>query len=184
MAKKVKRRSHPPSPSDSEFTEIDLENLEAIPPKGGTLEIDEDGIKALVARLDLPRNVVEWLLLHRVMYYLPLGKADLLEAFKEIVLDYIRAGEKTVELPTDVLVVILKTLDRKRSGKPLKTWDRKIDEWLTLIDARDKLRRLRAAAIPAGQALERVARELKRSPLFAKNNLTTIKSRLQRRTFR
>ena len=192
MAKKNRRRVRSWSLTErkfteinpDEFTEVRPEDLKALPLKGATLDLDEDQIKTFVGRLGLPRDVVEWLLLHRVMYYLPLGKADLLEAFKEIVADYVSAGEKTIELPTAVLVEILKVLNRKRVGKPPKPWDRKIDEWFALIGARFKLKHLKENGYDAVRALERVARELKGSPLFARNSLPTIKSRLHRRTFR
>jgi hypothetical protein len=143
-------------------------------------------VKKVKSRQSLESNkpkLAEWVREQREAYNLPLGDVDLIEVFKDIVRERADAKKETIELPTDLLVEIADALNRirKNAGKPPKNWDVKAREFFAIIEGRGRIRRLKSQGVPRDEALERVARELKRSPLFEKRDLTGIKGRLQRR---
>jgi hypothetical protein len=95
---------------------------------------------------------------------------DLIEEFQRIVRRYQRAGEKTIELPTEMLVSIAEALKYvRRPGRPPTRGRTKVAEAVTFQLARGR--------IPA-EGFERVAREMQRQ--FPKLAPKTIKRRLGR----
>jgi hypothetical protein len=114
-------------------------------------------------------------------YNLPLGEADPIEVFDDVVWAHADAGIDTIELPTDLLLEISKSINPRRAGRPSKSWLLKRAEFFEIMGARQRIKKLKPEESSPGQALERVARELQRRPLFEKLALKTIKRRLQRR---
>jgi hypothetical protein len=131
-------------------------------------------------------ELAAWLREPQEFYALPLGDPDLIEVFKDTVRHAADIKKKTIELPTDLLVEIADALTRirQKAGKPPKSWDVKARELFAIGGGRRRIRLLKSQGVPAGDARERVARELQRSPLFEKLALKTIKRRLEARKYR
>jgi hypothetical protein len=108
---------------------------------------------------------------------------DLIAEFQLIVGRYARAGEETLEFPTHYLVSIAEALKyvRLESGRRRVSARAKLSKDLGYARGRIRIKKLKSQGVPPDESLERVAREFKSSPGYAKLKLATIKDRLQRR---
>lgn len=109
-------------------------------------------------------------------------EAGQIAEFQLIVRRYAKAEEPTIELPTELLVPIADALDyvRPPAGRPKRTRRQIIDEAVGLSWGRLRLAELKKE-LPARQALERAAIDLKReNKHFEELSLKTIEDRLQR----
>jgi hypothetical protein len=130
-------------------------------------------------------KLAEWVRNLREVYNLPLGDPSLIQIFKDIVQAGFEDEKDTIELPTELLIKIVGELDSvRKAGRPSKSWDVKTYEFFAIIKGREQIREWKSKGVPPDEALERAAREVKCSPKFKKIALSTIKSRLQRRTYR
>jgi hypothetical protein len=111
---------------------------------------------------------------------------DYIAQFQLIVRWSQRAGEEKIELPTSFLVPIAEALKyvRPESGRPRESGRAKLAKDLGYVRGRIRIKKLKSQGVPPDECLERVAREFKRNPSYAKLKLTTIKDRLRRRRHR
>ena len=109
---------------------------------------------------------------------------DLIKEFQRIV--YAASDDDTIELPTPLLTTIANTLDlvKKATGAPRHSARIKLRKHMLYFKGRSKIAKLKNDGVSPADALEQVARDLKRNPLLQNLLLTTIKDRLQRRRLR